>query len=353
MSLRYLTAAAGFAVAVLLAQGQIAAQSQSVNAKPNAAAKATVTKAWKAPRTVDGQPDLQGVWGNNIATPLQRPKELEGRATLTDEEVAAMKKKAAELFNGQSDAAFADGVFLAVYQNIKGARKGFVSSDGKTGDYSSVWTVEREWDNRTSLITDPADGRMPDLTAAAKQRRRLQGDEGTAFLRAPDGPEDLSLGVRCITFGSPSFFAGYNSYYQIFQSAKSVAIVMEKIHDARIIPLDGSPHPPSNVHEWLGDSRGHWEGDTLVVDSTNYRSNSFMNASENLHVIERFTRTGPDTLKYEVKIEDPATWTKPWSVMVPMKRTDEAMYEYACHEGNYGLEGILRGARAQEKAAGQ
>jgi len=345
MHFRPVAFATGIAVIFALSQGPMAAQ--SINAKP-APAKSEA-KTWKAPRTVEGQPDLQGVWANNIATPLQRPKELEGHPVLTDQEVAAMKRKAAELFNGQSDAAFADSVFLAVWQNLQGTKKGYVSQDGQTGDYSSVWTVQRDWDNRTSLITDPADGKIPEMTSAAKQKRVAQGDEGRIFDRRPNGPEDLSLSVRCITFGSPSFFGGYNSYYQIFQSKNSVAIVMEKIHDARIIPLDGSPHPPSTVHEWMGDSRGHWEGDTLVVDSTNYKAGAFMNSSDKLHVIERFTRSGPESLKYEVTIDDPETWTKPWSVMIPLKHTNEAMYEYACHEGNYGMVGILSGARAEEK----
>jgi hypothetical protein len=316
---------------------------QAVNAGP---AK-TATGTWTAPRTVDGQPDLQGVWTNNIATPLERPKELEGRALLTDQEVAALKKKAQELFGGgKSDAAFGDTVYRTVLANVKGTTSGFKSVDGETGDYSSVWTVERDWENRTSLITDPADGRLPALTPEAQKRRAASA---AARNRLPDGPESRALQERCITYGSPQLTAGYQSYSQIVQSSNAVAIETEMIHDVRIIPLDGRPHLPYTVQLWLGDSRGHWEGDTLVVDTTNYKPGSFMStSSEKLHVIERFTRTGPESLKYEITINDPATWAKPWSLMIPLKHSPDPILEYACQEGNYGLQGILAGARAEE-----
>jgi hypothetical protein len=263
--------------------------------------------------------------------------------------VAALKAKSHELFdNGNSDAAFGDTVFVSVLQNLKGEKQGFKSTDGQTGDYSSVWLVERNFDNRTSLITDPPDGRLPALTPAAQKR---QADLAALRNRLPEGPEDRSLSERCITFGAPRLGAGYNSYYQIVQSPDTVVIDMETIHDARIIPVDGRPHLPPSVHTWLGDSRGHWEGDTLVVDTTNYKAGAFMNASDKLHVIERFTRTGPETLKYEVTIDDPQTWTKPWTAMIPLSHSRDFMFEYACHEGNEGLAGILSGARAEEKAA--
>jgi len=343
MHFRNLTLIGAVAVVLSLLAGQAIAQ--SINAKP---AK-TESKVWTLSRTADGRPDLQGVWANNNATPLERPKELAERAILTEKEVAALQNKAHELFdNGNSDAAFGDTVFASVLANVNGSKSGFTSTDGKTGDYSSVWLVERNFDSRTSLITDPPDGRLPALTAEAQKRR---ASAAAARERLPEGPEDRSLSERCITFGAPRLGAGYNSYYQIVQSPDSVAIVMETIHDARVIPLDGRPHLPSTVQTWLGDSRGRWEGDTLVVDTTNYKAGAFMNASEKLHVIERFTRTGPDTLKYEVTVEDPATWAKPWSAMIPLSHSRDAIYEYACHEGNEGLVGILAGARAEEKAA--
>jgi hypothetical protein len=342
MLFRTLTLIGAGAAAAWLLPGQAAAQ--SINAKP----ARTETRGWTMPRTSDGHPDLQGVWANNNATPLERPKELGGRAYLTEQEVAALQAKAHQLFDdGNSDAAFGDSVFVSALANVKGEKSGFKSVDGQTGDYSSVWLVERNFDNRTSLITDPADGRLPEMTPEGKKRQ-----SAVAALRArvPEGPEDRSLSERCITFGAPRLGAGYNSYYQIVQSADAVVIDMETIHDARIIPLDGRPHLPATVHTWLGDSRGHWEGDTLVVDTTNYKAGAFMNASEKLHVIERFTRTGPETLKYEVTVDDPGTWTKPWSVMIPLSHSRDFLFEYACHEGNYGMTGILAGARAEEKA---
>jgi len=343
MPFRNFTFVAAMAVVLSLVQGQAIAQ--SVNAKP---AKA-VTGTWKASRTVDGQPDLQGVWANNNATPLERPKELAGRPYLTEQEVAALKSKADELFSGQADAAFGDTVFLSVLANVKGTKEGFKSTDGETGDYSSVWTVERNWDNRTSLITDPSDGRLPGMTPQAHQKQLAASAARTG---RPAGPEDRSLSERCITFGSPRLAAGYNSYFQILQSAKQVAILMETIHDVRLVPLDGTPHLPANMQTWLGDARGHWEGDTLVVDTTNYKPGVFMNvSSEKLHVVEKFTRTDADTLKWEITVDDPGAWAKPWTAMIPLKHSKDALFEYACQEGNYGLQGILAGARAEEKAA--
>ena len=309
------------------------------------------TKAtYSAPRTPDGHPDFQGSWVNNIATPLERPKELGGRALLTDQELADMKRKAHELFdNGKSDAAFGDSVFNTVYANVKGIKSGFKSVDGETGDYSSVWTVDRDWENRTSLITDPPDGRMPALTPAGQKRREANG---FGLNRPADTFEDRPLQERCITYGVPSLTAGYQSGYWITESPASVVVTTEMIHDARVIRLDGSPHVPAAVHQWHGDSRGHWEGDTLVVDTTNYKPRSFMSiSSDKLHVAERFTRTGAETLKYEITIDDPDTWTKPWSLMIPLSRASLPLLEYACHEGNYGMAGILAGARAQERAA--
>jgi hypothetical protein len=332
----------GLAALASLAQAQVAPQSDT--AKPKA-----VKQAWTPPRTPDGRPDFQGVWVNNNATPLERPKELAGRATLTDEELAAMKKKARELFGGQGDAAFGDTVFNTVYANVKGTKSGFKSTDGETGDYSSVWTIDRDWENRTSLITDPPDGRIPALTPEAQKRREANAASRN---RLPDGPEDRALQERCITYGSPSLVEGYQSGYQIVQSPAAVVLTTEMIHDTRVLPLNGGPHPPSTVRQWMGDSRAHWEGDTLVVETTNYKPRAFMStSSEQLHVTERFSRTSADILQYSITINDPATWSKPWSLMIPLKHADHPLYEYACHEGNYGLAGILAGARVEEQAA--
>jgi hypothetical protein len=339
---RYLYFVVGLSALVVVAQGQVAPQT--------ALAKTTSGKGtWTPPRTPEGHPDLQGFWANNNATPLERPKELAGRATLTDAELTAMKKKAHELFGGNGDAAFGDAVYLTVLANVLGTKTGFKSTDGETGDYSSVWTIERDWENRTSLITDPPDGRMPAMTPEAQKRREAAR---AAMTRPATGPADRSLSERCITYGSPQLMAGYQSYYQVVQTPKSVMIMTEMIHDARIIPLDGGPHLPSALQQWFGDSRGHWEGDTLVVDTTNYKPRAFMSvSSEKLHVTERLSRSGPETLQYEITIDDPGTWTKPWSLMIPLRHSPEPVYEYACHEGNEGLAGILSGARAEEAAA--
>lgn len=341
MKYRCLCFVIGLTALSSLAQGQVAPHS--------ALATKAVKQTWTPPRSADGHPDLQGFWANNNATPLERPKELAGREFLTDQEVSALEKKAGELFSGQGDAAFGDTLFETVLANVKGTKSGFKSTDGETGDYSSVWNDKRDWNNRTSLITDPADGRLPAITPEAQKRREANA---AARNRLPAGPQDRGLQERCITYGSPQLVAGYQSYYQIVQTPKSVVIMTEMIHDARAIPLDGGPHLPATVHQWLGDSRGHWEGDTLVVDTTNYKARSFMGmSSEKLHVIERFSRSDPETLKYEITINDPDTWTKPWSLMIPLKRSPNPVFEYACHEGNIGMIGILAGARAEEAAS--
>jgi hypothetical protein len=307
-----------------------------------------VKQAWTPPRTADGRPDLSGYWANNNATPLERPAALAGRARLTDAELATMKQKYRDLFNGNGDAAFGDDVFNSVWANVVGTKDGFKSADGETGDYSSAWTVERVWENRTSLITDPADGRLPDMSEEGLARRRATQ---VVRSRAAYGPEDRSLAERCITYGSPPIIAGYQSYYQIVQSSRSLALIQEMIHDTRVIPFDGGAHVPASIRLWRGDSRGHWEGDTLVVDTSNYREGAFFRgaSSDKLHVTERFTLSGPDTMQYEITIDDPGTWSKPWSATIPWHRAENQVFEYACHEGNLGLEGILAGARAEER----
>ena len=306
------------------------------------AAEQKATK-YSPPRTAEGKPDFQGVWTNNSATPLERPQSLHGRARLTDEEVAALKKRYAEIFAGDGDAAFGDGVFEAVLSDVKKYKP--TVFDASTGNYNAFWLVEREFDNRTSLINDPADGRIPAMTPAAMKRpRAMRGNN--------DGPEGRSLAERCITYGVPDLLAGYNSYYEIVQTADHVVIHAEKIHDARIIPLDGRPHTPPTLKSWLGNSRGRWDGDTLVVE-TNHFTSGFRGSSDKLVITERYTRVSQNTLNYEVTIDDPQTWTRPWTFMIPLRHTQDKIYEYACHEGNSSLAGILAGARAEENAAGK
>jgi hypothetical protein len=350
MHLRNLTFAGAVSVflSLLLLVGLTLVGGQAIAQSIDAKTAKTATGSYTPPRTPDGHPDLQGIWANNNATPLERPKELAGREFLTEQEVAALKSKADELFSGEGDAAFGDTVFSTVLANVKGTKSGFKSTDGGTGDYSSVWTVKRDWNNRTSLITDPPDGRLPEMTPEGQARRDANTE---ARNRPPAGPEDRALQERCITYGSPSLVAGYQSGYQIVQTPTAVAVMTEMIHDTRVIPLDARPALPPGIHQWLGNSRGHWEGDTLVIETANYKPRSFMSlSSEKLHVTERFSRTGAEDLKYEITINDPGTWTKPWSLMIPLKRSSGPLFEYACHEGNYGLEGILAGARAEEKA---
>jgi len=313
------------------------------------------TDSWTPPRLADGRVDLQGVWANNAATPLERPDSLGDKATFSDEEVAELRAAAQRLFGGADDAAFADGVFNAVLANVEKN----VSRDGGTGNYSSVWMVDREFENRTSLISDPPDGKLPALTPEAEERR----DAAAAYRRAhpADGPEDLSRQVRCITYGIPrvgGLGAGYNSYYQIFQTPDHVVMLGEMIHDARVIPITAPgafPHADESIRQWHGDSRGHWEGDTLVVETTNYSPKaSYRGSADELHLIERFTLTGSDQLEYEITVTDPTTWTAPWTAMAPLSRSSDTLFEYACHEGNIGMAGILAGARVQEeKAAGR
>ena len=306
---------------------------------------------WALSRTADGQPDLQGVWANNIATPLERPDELAGKESLTAEEVAALQVAADRLFGGGGDAAFGDGVFAAALSEAAT----YTSGDAGTGNYSSVWMADRDFDNRTSLITDPNDGKLPPQTPAAQGR---QADERARGRLGPfNRPEDLGLTVRCISYGMPRVGgvvgAGYNSYYQIFQTPENVAILGEMIHDARVIPLDGRAHIRDGIRQWHGDSRGRWDGDSLIVETTNFSPKSrYLGSSDNLHLVERFTRVGPDTIHYEITVTDPTNWTRPWTAMVPLKKTEDAIFEYACHEGNYGMTGILAGGRVQDANTG-
>jgi hypothetical protein len=318
------------------------------------AKEAAATKAWTPPMTPYGQPDLRGLWENKSATPLERPKELAGKPFLTDQEVAELKKRAARIFdvNGNSDFAGGDNFFLALLANPER-----YTNPNVTGSVTAM--VERSFDNRTSLIADPADGKIPPLTPEGRQRVAATPAPNAAPRHPAAGPEDLPNALRCITYGMPRLgvtnlnAAGPLGYYQIVQSPGYVAISLEAIHETRIIPLDGHPHLPASVRQWSGDSRGHWEGNTLVVDTTNFSPKSyFLGATDNLHVVERFTRAAADTINYEITLNDPTTWTKPWTAVIRLKQTTEKIYEYACHEGNFNtMEGILGAARADEKAA--
>jgi hypothetical protein len=336
------SASAAFAVAlsigVCLTVASVAGQAPAASSNPKATGK------WTAPRTAEGQPNLQGVWANNGVTPLERPDAFKGRTTMTDQEMEQLKKRAADLYNGkQAGDILGDRLIQEILKDPD-----LRPFDADTGNYNSFWVVDRDWDNRTSLITDPADGRVPPLTEQAQKSRR----ERAAPAKYPAGPEEVPLSVRCISYGVPRISAGYNSYFEILQSKNYVAITQEMIHDVRVIPLDGRPHLDKSVRLWNGDSRGRWEGESLVVDTTNYSApGAIRGATENLHLTERFTRVSPEVIEYSITFEDPATWTRPWTAMIRLKSTTDKIYEYACHEGNHSLAGILGGARQQEKAA--
>jgi hypothetical protein len=281
----------------------------------------------------EGQPDLRGIWSNATITPLERPNDLAGKTTFTPEEAAAYERQ-------------------VVDRNNVDRRSNNAEADVTLG-YNDFW-----WDRgtkviasrRTSLIVDPPDGRIPALTPEA--RKRVQEARAWIAEHATDGPEGRSLPERCIlwtTAGPPMLPGPYNNNFQILETRDQVVILNEMIHDARVIPLDGRPHLASNIRQWMGDSRGHWEGNTLVVDTTNFSGKfSFRGSDENLHLTERFTRVSPDTLLYEFTVDDPTAFARPWTAQIPVTRTKGPIFEYACHEGNYAMTDILAGARAAE-----
>jgi hypothetical protein len=298
-------------------------------------------KAWTAPKTPDGQPDLQGVWTNATITPFERPVALGGKAFLSQEEVANLEKQ------------------TAVQRQTSDEGPG---RKGDVGAYNQFWmdSGTRVLSTRqTSLVVDPPDGRVPATPAAERKR-----DQNSA--RIGDSYEYMSVWDRCITRGMPGamFPAGYNNAYQILQVPGYVVILHEMIHDTRIIPVDGRPHVGGGIRLWNGDSRGRWEGNTLVVETTNFSDRGWVATSaatgrvkgipqtEALHVVERFTRVDPDTIAYEVTVTDPNIYTKPWTVAFPLAKDQSyQIYEYACHEGNKAVPNILSGGRAAEGPA--
>ena len=269
-------------------------------------------------------------------------------------EVALLRRRAAELFNGETDAAFGDSVYEAVLNEADT----FVSTD-TTGNYNQFWLIDRWFDNRTSLIVDPPDGRVPPLTAEAQARQealRVQRDLNSRDSQLPGGPEDFAAGLRCTGSRVPMTGRGYNSNHQIVQAPGYVVINMEMMHDARVVPLDGRAHVPPNIRSGVGDSRGRWEGKTLVVETTNFKSTGReigASTGEHLRLIERFSRVNAETLKYAFTVDDPTTWTQSWTAEVFMRPAPGTglMYEFACHEGNYAIGNALRGARLAETGA--
>ena len=290
-------------------------------------------KTWTPPRTPDGQPDLQGVWTNSTLTPLERPAELAGKTVLTEREAADYVK--------------------GLLQRVNTDRRDGGAQTDVGRSYNEFWRDRGNdlADRRTSLIINPTDGRIPALTPQAQ--KRVDATRAWMQEHSTDGPEGRSLAERCIqwtTSGPPMLPGPYNNDTQFVQGPGYVMILSEMIHDTRMIPLDGRPHVSAAIREWMGDSRGHWEGNTLVVDTTNFTSEySFRGSDANLHLTERFTRVSPEVMQYEFTVDDPTAFTKPWTARISFNKTNERVYEYACHEGNYALTDILAGARASEK----
>jgi hypothetical protein len=332
--------------AVLSVPTSVAAQTTAGaagNANTHAAPK---KKTWVLPRTPDGQPDLQGYWTSLSFTPMERPAKYANREFLTDKEVAQVYKEGVQhsyefTFNDQADTPVYDATVYAL----------------------SAWQEGVAPNRRTSLVVNPPDGRIPPLTPeAAKAReaaRKAGPNQDYANPNAPvkaDVAEDLNLGERCLSFGGPPILPGaYNSNFQIVQGPGYVMIEYEWNNEIRIIPFDGRPRLSQDIHRWHGDSRGHWEGNTLVVESANFRPGAtFQNANaKTLKITEYFTRTDQNSIEYKFTIEDPSTWTKPWSAIVPLGQMNGPIFEYDCSENNNDAVNILAGARATEKAAAE
>jgi hypothetical protein len=292
--------------------------------------------AWTVPRTADGHPDLQGVWSNATRTPLERPAEFAGKATLTDAEAKVWEQKEHEAWQEL------DGTSEGPLHKTKG-------SEG-TGAYNVLFydmgsgLARIDGVKRTSMVIDPPDGRIPPMKPEARGRFGRRQD-------SVDNVKDRGLSERCIITsmaGPPMLPTLYNNYYQIVQTPSAIMILVEEIHDVRIIHMN-TKHQPDNVRQWTGDSIGHWDGDTLVVETSNFTDQThFRGASRDVKVTERFTRADAKTIDYKATIDDPSTWTKPWTLELPFTSVPGPIYEYACHEGNYAIEDILAGARRIE-----
>ena len=335
MQQRSLVAVSALAAAVALAPGLAYAQSQSADAPPAPGFDTALVEAdasgaeWTLGRTAWGDPDLQGIWNNVTATRLERPADFADRAELTAEESAQFSAELAEQ-RAEREAQPHTGYAASIW---------FESSDELAG-------------NRTSLLVDPPDGRLPPLTSVAARMADVVAEARRAS--PADTWWDRGPYERCVSRGLPgAMMPGfYNHNYQILQTPSHVVILVEMIHDARIIPMDGRDHVDGGIRQWLGDSRGRWEGDTLVVETTNFNGKAaYQGTADGMHLVERFTRTAPDAIHYEYTVSDPETYTRPWTASIDLQPMDGDLYEFACHEGNYGMEGILAGARADERKA--
>jgi hypothetical protein len=323
-------------ITVSLAAGSAAAQTAA-----SVPQSETAVTSWAPPRTPWGHPDLQGVYSNDAetGTPFERPAEFEGRRIedVTPAELKDINRRRNEQFNDSvAGETFAGGLRPPTH----------LIFDSFERNHSRPW-----------LVVDPPDGRVPPLTADGQRRAGIRQPNSNINPRGPfNGPEDLGLYDRCITRGIPNSMmpAGYGSTYEIVQSPDHVAIRYEMVHETRIIPLDGRPHVGPNIRLYLGDARGWWEGNALVVETTNFTDRtSYRGSSRDLRMIERFKPLTPDTVEWSVTFDDPATWTRPWTFAMILTRKDQSQqgFEYACHEGNYGMRNILAGARADDAAA--
>jgi hypothetical protein len=315
---------------------------------PRKTADAPKAKNWSTPRTPDGHPDLQGTWTNATLTPLVRPEQFANKPTISDAEATKYEKQDLTV----NDIDNPDAPLLA--------RAGSGSGPTAVGGYNNLF-IDRGSElarvdgvKRTSLIVDPPDGKMPPMVQGRDMRRRGGGGQGEGYAGVNyDSVKSRPLSERCLigfgsTSGPPMMPVLYNNNYQIVQTPDAIMILVEMVHDVRVIRMNAQ-HEPAVLNRWLGDSVGHWEGDTLVVETTNVNpENRFRGASDKLKVTERFQRVDANTILYRATIEDPDTWTRPWTVEYPFLATRGPVYEYACHEGNYAMEDILGGARKKE-----
>jgi hypothetical protein len=303
--------------------------------KPAAAAPATAP-AYKVPRTPDGHPDLQGFWTNATLTPLQRPNNVTTEYVSKEDFEKRVAQRAAT-----DEEQTTPGTVADVHYDFTQYALDKTQSKITTNGY------------RTSLIIDPPDGKVPPQTAEGQRRNQALAAARKQQGAATDRIQNQGIGTRCIIMGGagpPLMDAGYNANYQIVQSRESVMVLTEMIHDARIIPLDNRPAPPEGYKGWMGSSRGHWDGDTLVVETTNFNGrNPFQGSSDKLKLTERFTRIAPDQIRYRFTVEDPATWDRPWTAEEILAKTEGPIFEHACNEGNYGVYNTLAGARRDEK----
>ena len=321
---------------IMLAPPPAAAQAPKA-AAVNAPKPTTAAKPWTG-KTPDGQPDLQGYWTNNTYTPLERPNGVT-KAVYTKEERVVADKRAAEREEEQT----VPGTVADVHYDF------------------TQFSLDRSQtrltgDMRTAMITDPPNGKIPPVTPEGQKRAADKAAERRKQGAQYDQVQNIPIGSRCVytNAGPPMMPPGYNPAYQILQSPGFVTILIESLHETRVIPLDGRPHPPASVRSWLGDARGRWEGNTLIVETTNFNDKvAFRGASENMKVTERFTRLSDDEIRYSFTVNDPSTWEIPWTAEMPFVKIGGPIFEHACNEGNYGIANTLAGARAEEKRAAE